>query len=1469
LEHGGFRRCLEVNGSILSHTQYPKLNWITVIENLDHPGFSVSDTKGFNALLATFRKATNEAFPLSLLYDRVWDNRAGQLSMIKFALATPDLHLDNACKKQPPLEIHSVKTSLLQSHWYSTGLVETLLQLSESESHQVIRTLFEQPLKNQPELLVLGLAQAKTTWGSSTLHSELSTLLLAIFLGNHPNSSFVLHKLWALNPGMVVRGIVEMYFKDVSVLPKILGLAQDFKGLARVLEARPFSFAIDLAALAAHRDFLNLEIWLQDRIDEHGVPFVRSVVTYLKKDAAYLSKSEPQRSFTLSQVAVDTFYGILRNNLPLIPPENLEELKKLNNIPSLFTPPEEEPATTGEHPGFPAAVEEGANSYFQKIYTGQMSIDELIGLLKNFKSSADSRESDIFACMIHNLFDEYRFFPKYPDKELSITAVLFGALIQNQLVSFLPLGVALRHVLDALRKPPSSKMFKFGLIALDQFKSRLYEWPQYCSHILQIAHVRQFHPEIVQFIEAGLEAPVGLPDPFHAGPPGLGTPEADLPPGLAADVPQPAHMPPTIAEKKSPTPPPARPPAAKLPPATGKLAIPIDTLTTTDVSFAQPSIQIQDRVAFIVNNISPTNLVDKVRELLATLTATETPYFAHYVVTKRVSIEPNFHALYLSMCEKVSVKLRQLFPRLVDFTVEGIKNLLASDKVKRDISERTLLKNLGTWLGIVTLGKDKPILWNQLGLKDLLLQGFDDDNLVAVVPLVAKIMDATGHSRVFRLPNPWTMSILRLLVEIYRIPDLKLNLKFEVEVLCNSLGVELNTIPPSNLLENRQKPSEEVSLANLARHVRINPQITLFQIQPTLKKYVPIAVERAVQDIMHPVVERSVTIACVTTRELVLKDFALDPDSKKLQRAAQVMVQNLASSLALVTCKEPLRASIAAVLWPAFQPHSTDTVLIEQAITMICNDNIELATSMIERAATKKAQHDIEEALLPAFQLRTQWAERRPMNGHFVDPQHVQPPRPPTLPDFLAPRQTGVSQLQLKVYEAFGEPARVHETGEVPPQDHVDFAAKVSSFFPTLDQLIQTKVAGSELSASSELGDLFQALVDSTGRNPALVMVAARLILEHMQQLFSNLPLELYSQLLVKLDAVARIAPTLTTLLLQDQQNQFPELTASLIKHRLVDLGAIDSTIAQWISVNSNTVKLATYLIQTCLIDEAVLTANDLTQTLTMLEKLVAQKIKGSEQLDQLVRFARGARPVRKETPELESRQPVQKILNEWLQIASQPSYTDKGYVQFVARLQQQDLLKADANTQKFLRICTEVCLEATVAKLEGSALNYTAIDALSKLIVFLVKHHPDQADMSRIAFLSLFLEVAVQHLIRDFEVTTSNFNQRPYFRLLSNLLIELNQPDPALEALHFPILVTFSNVFIALQPSRIPAFSFAWLELISHRMFMPKLLLSKPPKGWPYFQRVLIELFKVTNSYFFFFFPPILFSVMKLRRAD
>lgn len=74
------------------------------------------------------------------------------------------------------------------------------------------------------------------------------------------------------------------------------------------------------------------------------------------------------------------------------------------------------------------------------------------------------------------------------------------------------------------------------------------------------------------------------------------------------------------------------------------------------------------------------------------------------------------------------------------------------------------------------------------------------------------------------------------------------------------------------------------------------------------------AVDSSIVDILPPVVDRSVTIALITTRELVLKDFAYDGNYNKVLKAADLIVQNLAGSLALVTCREPLKMSLTTNL---------------------------------------------------------------------------------------------------------------------------------------------------------------------------------------------------------------------------------------------------------------------------------------------------------------------------------------------------------------------------------------------------------------------------------------------------------------------------------------------------------------------------------------------------------------------------
>lgn len=63
---------------------------------------------------------------------------------------------------------------------------------------------------------------------------------------------------------------------------------------------------------------------------------------------------------------------------------------------------------------------------------------------------------------------------------------------------YMALGVALRYVMEALQKPHGSKMYYFGIVALDRFRSRLKEYPRYCQHLMAIQHFNEFQPHLIE-----------------------------------------------------------------------------------------------------------------------------------------------------------------------------------------------------------------------------------------------------------------------------------------------------------------------------------------------------------------------------------------------------------------------------------------------------------------------------------------------------------------------------------------------------------------------------------------------------------------------------------------------------------------------------------------------------------------------------------------------------------------------------------------------------------------------------------------------------------------------------------------------------------------------------------------------------------------------------------------------------------
>ncbi|KAF7146731.1 hypothetical protein RHSIM_Rhsim04G0099300 [Rhododendron simsii] len=70
----------------------------------------------------------------------------------------------------------------------------------------------------------------------------------------------------------------------------------------------------------------------------------------------------------------------------------------------------------------------------------------------------------------------------------------------------------------------------------------------------------------------------------------------------------------------------------------------------------RPASEIQDKISFIINNLSSTNFEAKAKEFSEILTEQYYSWFAQYMVMKRASIEPNFHDLYLKFIDKVNLK---------------------------------------------------------------------------------------------------------------------------------------------------------------------------------------------------------------------------------------------------------------------------------------------------------------------------------------------------------------------------------------------------------------------------------------------------------------------------------------------------------------------------------------------------------------------------------------------------------------------------------------------------------------------------------------------------------------------------------------------------------------------------------------------------------------------------------------------
>ncbi|RCH87894.1 hypothetical protein CU098_006261 [Rhizopus stolonifer] len=356
----------------------------------------------------------------------------------------------------------------------------------------------------------------------------------------------------------------------------------------------------------------------------------------------------------------------------------------------------------------------------------------------------------------------------------------------------------------------------------------------------------------------------------------------------------------------------------------------------------------------------------------------------------------------------------------------------------------TLSKNLGSWLGKITLAINRPILDKYIAIKELLLQGYDTQRLTIIIPLVCKILEQGPKGKVFVPPNPWVMTILRLLIEIDKFSNLIPDLKGEIEALFKILSVNPKEINPSSILERKlikSDPSETIannsiicekteviprvrndkqSFANFVKHITINPQIPLNATNSTVREWIARSFMQSLDEIGGPAIEYAAKVSAVTTRDIILKDFIKEQDESKMKRAAHSMVQALSANLVLTSTHQSLEITAAKNLRRTLLALGLNNGLVEQSTLLIAADNSSLLKSTIQTIAIDRATIEIDIILASDFVKRKRHREQWP-NQPFIDIAN-QSQYSNLLPWKLQPSFDGVQPSRLLIYEGFSPP---------------------------------------------------------------------------------------------------------------------------------------------------------------------------------------------------------------------------------------------------------------------------------------------------------------------------------------------------------------------------------------------------------------------------------------------------------------
>ena len=1539
------------------------LDWKLVVQGFDREGLTVSQSQ-FLSLYKALLPLTHDTqdFDIQSLWGGVWHHTATQLS---FGLGLASLSIEQLDATTIPGLRQAYDPNIC-----SDG-PEEVVQMIEEASRDVIisldaasvisRIVFnpEDPappgdaaharnvIETKTALFLCSAGGIPKPW-SVTHETLMSKLLGPCLLKSTRNYQFALHCLWKQDKQWLAQRLNDTHLEDPIKLPVLLEHAKEYGWLDDLCTLMN-GFGIDLAALAHRKGYLNIDEWADARVksarnvDEFAVAISKFLIIKAQDEMRTVRGEQPApRTVSLAIKTVHAMLTFLdgyakgrRDELIVLERQCMQAFPRLINYGEGFDDVIE---ANGEDTNtLSQSTDAEMQDLYKRMYSAELQVMDIIGALQECKTSNEPTKQDLFSCMIHGLFDEYVCFNEYPLGPLATTAVLFGGIIRYGLIANLTLSVGLEMVLEAVRDyDPDSSMYKFGLQALIHFLIRLPEWPDFCEQLVQIPGLQGTEAHacaqgVLRENRGGSGNNAGT-NGTNGSADGLNLVNGNIDNFLSADT----AIQPFRSVHADPPPYPER--------------------------FEDPIEDVQDKVLFVLNNVSEQNLNSKITDLTDTLETKHHRWFASYLVEQRAKLQPNYQQLYLDLLDLIGEK--GLWAEVLRETYFSIRNMLNAESSNKPSTEQAYLKNLGHWLGALTIARDKPIKHKNIAFKALLIEGWETQRLAIVVKFTCAVLQEAIKSVVFKPPNPWMMEIISLLLELYDLPDTKLTQKFAIEVLLRDLGQsrkEWKNLPRSNELKKRQQQiyDDEMSGSMLpdgldgfddltigglnkgVRNARFSPATIAPSIpdlesllvfppltgSPTnharLRQIVQGAVYRAIFEIIGPVVERSVTIATIATKDLVHKDYAQEPDEDRVREASQQMAKALSGSLALVTCKEPLRMSMTNYIRLAAS-EIADQAFPEGAILMCVNDNIDTACSLVEKQAEERSLPEIN------AHIENEIAQRRQHKLEYPNEQYRDPIAShwsSYIPEPYKQVPGGLNQEQLDIYLQFARqtrgvtnhvqnastdsgkqipdilqdvsfpsmpnlptpaeppavplqpaPIQQQQSRVLPPavtnarsQPQMNGFLDVESIKEHIQELFVKTALLTNAAIETRYKDLGRdnPIVDVVGRVDQIISASPdRDVVAHYLAETAYAAMYGESTTALEVDVLARILHRACQLsefaamkeILQFRNQDRTKIFNNLVTSALLELGLlefvhVDGVLAKSMREHDTDAIycLSELLNSLLLIKHPIALRADFAMSLGAMGEWLSQQPDLDLAKSVMADLRKAGVPETVETsleeiPDAKQAQQMHYIFSEWLALCCHPGQNHKTSIAFISQLHQRQLLNSQEDMVLFLKLCIEASVEAS----ERAELNsgadpveaYFHIDALARLLVLMVKNQGEAEGAvkgSKPAYLDSIFSLLVLILNNHHVMRGERFHQRAFFRLFSTMFYDWydfgrgGNPHQDREMIHI-----MADNLLLLDPHYFPGFTYGWLSLVSHRVFMPAILKQSDNQGCEKFAKIM-----------------------------